>query len=129
MAKLLTKYHIYCSLLKMNFIYEYLRILNVCYVYVCAVSGAAVAVAVPGLPGGEPSNLLSLFECPVCFDYALPPIKQCPSGHIVCSSCRKKLQSCPTCRGPLGKFYTINLFCSVGIPYLIKYLSYCWVIL
>lgn len=66
------------------------------------VSGAAVGVAVPGLPGGEPSNFLSLFECPVCFDYALPPIKQCPSGHIVCSSCRKKLQSCPTCRGPLG---------------------------
>jgi hypothetical protein len=48
-------------------------------------------------------DLVNLFECPVCFDYALPPILQCQSGHIVCSQCRQKLSSCPTCRGPLGK--------------------------
>ena len=48
-------------------------------------------------------DLVNLFECPVCFDYALPPILQCQSGHIVCSQCRQKLTSCPTCRGPLGK--------------------------
>jgi hypothetical protein len=47
-------------------------------------------------------DLVNLFECPVCFDYALPPILQCQSGHIVCSQCRQKLSSCPTCRGPLG---------------------------
>lgn len=52
-------------------------------------------------------DLVNLFECPVCFDYALPPILQCQSGHIVCSQCRQKLSSCPTCRGPLGK---TNLF-------------------
>ena len=51
-------------------------------------------------------DLVNLFECPVCFDYALPPILQCQSGHIVCSQCRQKLSSCPTCRGPLGKIYT-----------------------
>jgi hypothetical protein len=50
-------------------------------------------------------DLVNLFECPVCFDYALPPILQCQSGHIVCSQCRQKLSSCPTCRGPLGKFF------------------------
>ena len=50
-------------------------------------------------------DLVNLFECPVCFDYALPPILQCQSGHIVCSQCRQKLSSCPTCRGPLGKIY------------------------
>lgn len=44
-------------------------------------------------------ELAALFECPVCFDYVLPPIMQCSSGHLVCSQCRPKLQVCPTCRG------------------------------
>ena len=48
------------------------------------------------------ADLASLFECPVCFDYVLPPILQCQSGHLVCSNCRPKLTGCPTCRGPLG---------------------------
>eukprot|EP00118_Oscarella_pearsei_P026603 m.310156 g.310156 ORF g.310156 m.310156 type:complete len:300 (+) comp49877_c0_seq1:94-993(+) len=46
-------------------------------------------------------DLAALFECPVCFDYVLPPILQCNSGHLVCSSCRPKLACCPSCRGPL----------------------------
>ena len=49
------------------------------------------------------SDLASLFECPVCFDYVLPPILQCQAGHLVCSSCRPMLTCCPTCRGPLGE--------------------------
>ncbi|XP_032141738.1 E3 ubiquitin-protein ligase SIAH1-like [Sapajus apella] len=59
---------------------------------------------VPALSGTTRSNnnLASLFECPVCLDYALPPIIQCERGHIVCNSCRSKLTSCPTCRGPLA---------------------------
>lgn len=60
--------------------------------------------------GGNNQDLASLFECPVCFDYALPPIMQCQSGHIVCQSCRQKLNLCPTCRGPLGKTYVMLLF-------------------
>jgi len=56
---------------------------------------------------GSSSDLASLFECPVCFDYALPPIMQCQSGHIVCSHCRPKLQFCPTCRGTLGKHFSL----------------------
>merc|ERR1711994_139279 len=47
-------------------------------------------------------DLASLFECPVCFDYVLPPIMQCQAGHLVCSTCRPKLTCCPTCRGQLG---------------------------
>jgi len=47
-------------------------------------------------------DLCSLFECPVCFDYVLPPILQCQAGHLVCQHCRPKLTCCPTCRGPLG---------------------------
>lgn len=50
------------------------------------------------------ADLASLFECPVCFDYVLPPILQCQSGHLVCSNCRPKLTCCPTCRGPLGGY-------------------------
>ena len=59
-------------------------------------------------------ELAQLFECPVCFDYVLPPIMQCNSGHLVCQNCQPKLtviltlyatfitiyfQHCPTCRG------------------------------
>ena len=56
----------------------------------------------PILTDGPLQDLASLFECPVCFDYVLPPILQCHAGHLVCSSCRPKLTCCPTCRGQLG---------------------------
>ncbi|XP_071486337.1 E3 ubiquitin-protein ligase SIAH1-like [Diadema antillarum] len=54
-------------------------------------------------------DLASLFECPVCFDYVLPPILQCQSGHLVCSNCRPKLNCCPTCRGPLGSIRNLAM--------------------
>jgi E3 ubiquitin-protein ligase SIAH1 len=64
-------------------------------------------------------DLVSLFECPVCFDYALPPIMQCHSGHIVCSSCREKLTTCPTCRATLDNIRNLameKLALSVQFP-------------
>ena len=66
--------------------------------------GGAASAAVAASPSGAGSNseLAALFECPVCYDYVLPPILQCQSGHLVCSSCRSKLTLCPTCRGTLG---------------------------
>ena len=30
------------------------------------------------------------------------PIYQCDNGHIVCKSCRQRLNTCPQCRKPLG---------------------------
>lgn len=54
-------------------------------------------------------ELISLFECPVCFEYALPPILQCQSGHIVCSNCRPKLTCCPSCRSPLGNIRNLSM--------------------
>lgn len=64
---------------------------------------ASQASASPGLAMVATGNdLTSLFECPVCFDYVLPPIIQCQNGHLVCSSCRQKLTSCPTCRVPIA---------------------------
>ncbi|XP_034746548.1 E3 ubiquitin-protein ligase Siah2-like isoform X2 [Etheostoma cragini] len=40
-----------------------------------APSPAVSLAAVVGLPGQSP-ELTALFECPVCFDYVLPPILQ-----------------------------------------------------
>ncbi|KAJ8299643.1 hypothetical protein KUTeg_023703 [Tegillarca granosa] len=89
-------------------------------------TSAVVAAAAAGNANNE--NLANLFECPVCFDYALPPIMQCQSGHIVCQSCRQKLTMCPTCRGPLGNIRnlamekvasTVNFpckYCNSGCP-------------
>ena len=70
-------------------------------------SGETLALTMSTTPNSgsaNPSNegLLSLFECPVCFDYVLPPILQCHAGHLVCSNCRPQVTSCPTCRGQLG---------------------------
>lgn len=65
-----------------------------------ATSSSAVSLNSAGLPAQSP-ELTALFECPVCFDYVLPPILQCQAGHLVCNPCRQKLSCCPTCRGPL----------------------------
>jgi len=65
-------------------------------------AAAAAACAAAAASSTANQDLASLFECPVCFDYVLPPILQCHAGHLVCSSCRPKLTCCPTCRGQLG---------------------------
>ncbi|XP_063342281.1 E3 ubiquitin-protein ligase Siah2 [Pelmatolapia mariae] len=68
-------------------------------------SGSAPPSSTVSMPAtglaGQSSELTALFECPVCFDYVLPPILQCQAGHLVCNQCRQKLSCCPTCRGPL----------------------------
>ncbi|KAH0624081.1 hypothetical protein JD844_007418 [Phrynosoma platyrhinos] len=78
-----------------------------------AVPAANAVLSSPGGGGGgggggsggpvspQHHELTSLFECPVCFDYVLPPILQCQAGHLVCNQCRQKLSCCPTCRGSL----------------------------
>ncbi|XP_066150682.1 uncharacterized protein [Euwallacea fornicatus] len=45
---------------------------------------------------------LRILECPVCFDYVLPPIFQCLNGHSICFMCKPKLNDCPLCRGQIG---------------------------
>uniref|UniRef100_A0A1I7XI11 E3 ubiquitin-protein ligase n=1 Tax=Heterorhabditis bacteriophora TaxID=37862 RepID=A0A1I7XI11_HETBA len=55
------------------------------------------------------AEVLSVFECPVCLEYMLPPYLQCQSGHLVCSNCRPKLQCCPTCRGPTPSVRNLGL--------------------
>jgi len=43
-------------------------------------------------------------ECPVCREQAVPgsPLYQCPSGHVLCASCRARLLTCPVCREVLS---------------------------
>ncbi|KAG8147895.1 hypothetical protein E2320_022991 [Naja naja] len=72
-----------------------------------AVPAAAAVISSPGAgesSGGPVSpqhhELTSLFECPVCFDYVLPPILQCQAGHLVCNQCRQKLSCCPHAGDP-----------------------------
>lgn len=38
-------------------------------------------------------------ECPVCYQEMAPPktIFQCAEGHPVCSSCKPRMNRCPTC--------------------------------
>ena len=56
---------------------------------------------------GQDSNQLearitSQLECPVCFNIPRElPIPCCPSGHIVCRPCKKRVTDCPTCRQPI----------------------------
>ncbi|KAH7694750.1 E3 ubiquitin-protein ligase SIAH1-like protein, partial [Aphelenchoides avenae] len=83
------------------------------------------------------SALVALFQCPVCYEPAMPPYLCCPTGgHVVCNSCSKQVKSCPVCRG-LKPIYR-NLFmkqvsdlvlfpckwtpfgCSASVPRLLK---------
>jgi E3 ubiquitin-protein ligase SIAH1 len=45
-------------------------------------------------------EILKQLECPVCKELMRPPIHLCNTGHSLCSSCRQKLDECPTCRQP-----------------------------
>jgi E3 ubiquitin-protein ligase SIAH1 len=46
-------------------------------------------------------DVLEQLECPVYTQYMLPPNMFCCKGHNICSSCKQKIQKCPTCREPL----------------------------
>lgn len=60
-------------------------------------------------PQISPCDIKSLFECPICFDYAVPPIYQCQNGHLVCQVCSSKITHCPTCRVPVSQPSIRNL--------------------
>ncbi|KAL3277609.1 hypothetical protein HHI36_012951 [Cryptolaemus montrouzieri] len=47
--------------------------------------------------------MLKIIECPVCFDYMVPPIYQCCGGHSICGECKSQVQQCPTCEKPFGE--------------------------
>ena len=47
-------------------------------------------------------EVLSEFECPVCFEVMIPPkrIYSCSNDHYICSLCLTdtKMKACPICR-------------------------------
>lgn len=48
-------------------------------------------------------GFLSELECPVCYEYMLPPIYQCATGHSICKTCKPKVNNiCPTCKNSIG---------------------------
>ncbi|CAG0899557.1 unnamed protein product [Darwinula stevensoni] len=58
---------------------------------------------------GSLADLASLFECPVCFHYILPPIQQCENGHLACPTCTPILTSCLICRGQIGNIRNLAM--------------------
>jgi len=68
----------------------------------------------------ESDQVLNQLECPVCYDYIIPPVKQCIKGHLICSSCFQKLKpaTCPTCRSDLSQERNLAV---EKIAYLLKY--------
>ncbi|XP_072377107.1 E3 ubiquitin-protein ligase sina-like [Diabrotica undecimpunctata] len=54
-------------------------------------------------------NLISKFECPVCFKYMNPPIRLCLSGHSYCTHCFEKLKNCALCRANKSPYRCIVL--------------------
>ncbi|PNF30038.1 hypothetical protein B7P43_G05840 [Cryptotermes secundus] len=57
----------------------------------------------------EHQLILRELKCPVCMGYMTPPITQCSTGHNVCSSCRPRLDHCPTCRNQLQWIRNLSL--------------------
>lgn len=55
-------------------------------------------------------SILYLLECPICLNYALPPVMQCSNGHVVCKKCHDKLENCHSCRTKLGTWLSFISF-------------------
>lgn len=47
--------------------------------------------------------VLRELECPICWNFMVPPIRQCCNGHSVCETCYLKLKQCPICQGKFTK--------------------------
>lgn len=59
----------------------------------------------PRLQKYNEDALISILECPVCFDILSTPITGCVNGHYLCSHCVKNIQGiCPQCRGRMTDF-------------------------
>jgi E3 ubiquitin-protein ligase SIAH1 len=58
---------------------------------------------------GFNETVLNEIECPVCMQYMVPPIKICTNGHNICSKCRGRVTSCPTCRAEFSEIRNVAL--------------------
>ena len=55
------------------------------------------------------AGVLRELTCQICYEYMLPPIKLCESGHNVCNKCFPKLQACGRCRKAILQVRNISL--------------------
>ena len=53
--------------------------------------------------------LLKEMECPVCMQYMAPPIRLCTNGHNICSTCKKRVTCCPTCKAKFSDIRNVSL--------------------
>ncbi|XP_023216719.1 E3 ubiquitin-protein ligase siah2-like [Centruroides sculpturatus] len=51
--------------------------------------------------------ITALLSCPVCLTTVRPPVSQCTNGHMICSQCRPRISTCPTCRETLGQILSL----------------------
>ncbi|KAK9873574.1 hypothetical protein WA026_023131 [Henosepilachna vigintioctopunctata] len=63
-------------------------------------------------------SILIELECPVCTNLLSPPIRQCATGHSVCSDCFVKLKKCSLC---LREFTDSRNFTLESLSLKIKY--------
>lgn len=54
-------------------------------------------------------EILSEIECPVCFEYLIPPIFQCVLGHSICEKCKSQVPECPSCKGAINETRNVTL--------------------
>lgn len=54
-------------------------------------------------------NVLKELECPICFQFMIPPIHQCVAGHSICDKCKSEVKECPTCRSAIGNTRNFSL--------------------
>lgn len=46
-------------------------------------------------------------ECPICMEIT-DDLVHGKCGHVVCNNCKKKIDTCPTCRDPMKKAHPIS---------------------
>ncbi|CAG9817588.1 unnamed protein product [Phaedon cochleariae] len=55
------------------------------------------------VPSDQTNQLRASLQCPICMEYMIGYIYNCEHGHVVCFTCKGKLESCPACRTKLGR--------------------------
>lgn len=62
---------------------------------------------------------LPLLECPICFEY-MSETSQCNNGHTFCTTCLKRVKTCPICQCELtnesANFIANSLYQQVYLP-------------
>lgn len=70
-------------------------------------------------------KILDQLECMVCFNFMVPPIYQCETGHSMCGNCKSKVSECPSCKAVIKNTRNFSLEDIANhTPYPCKYREY-----